>query len=39
MKQTNFSDKLFKDEDDKLEAQLEMEREKRRKQEYVTGGW
>ncbi len=32
MKQTNFTDKLFQDEDDKLEAQLEMQREKNRKQ-------
>ena len=38
-KQTNFTDKLFQDEDGKLEAQLEMQREKNRKQERITGGW
>ena len=31
-KQTNFTDKLFQDEDAKHEAQLEMQREKNRKQ-------
>ena len=38
-KQTNFTDKLFQDEDDKLEAQLEMQREKNRKQGRITGRW
>jgi len=41
MKKTKsyFNDPIFKAEDDKLEAQLEREREKKRKQEYMTGGW
>lgn len=39
MKKSNFEDELFKAEDDKLEAQLELARERKRKQEYVTGGW
>jgi hypothetical protein len=36
---SNFDDPLFKAEDDRLEAQLEYDRERRRKQEYMTGGW
>jgi hypothetical protein len=39
LNKSHFSDPLFKVENDKLEAQLEFEREKRRKQEYHTGGW
>ena len=38
-KKSNFNDPIFKAEDDKIEAQLEYDREKRRKQEYMTGGW
>ena len=39
MKKSNFSDPMFQAEDDKLEAQMELVREKNRKQERITGGW
>jgi hypothetical protein len=35
----NFDDETFKFEDDKLEAQLEFQRERNKKQELFTGGF
>ena len=38
-RKSNFDDPIFKAEDDKLEAQMELQREKNRKQERIMGGW